>query len=77
MELVIETEDFEILVDTEDKDFTVDTLICGYCIGCYSNFKKDYLVPPHWQLLKPKTKKRAKFYKLVDKYFKVKEIINY
>ena len=74
MELIIETNEFEALVDTEDKNFKANDIICGYQIGYYSPFRQEQLIEERWNLIKIHNNKRAKFYKLVDKYYKVKQL---
>ena len=74
MELIIETNEFEALVDTEDKNFKVDDIICGHQIGYYSPLKQEQLIEEGWNIIKIHNNKRAKFYKLVDNYYKVKQL---
>ncbi len=78
MELIIQQgEEFTVKVDTEDRNFREGDIICGYVVE-FPNFEdRDAppFIPAHWFLYKVKSDKLGKFFNLVNKHYKVIEIL--
>jgi hypothetical protein len=76
MELVIQTKDFTVRVDTESKLREGD-IMCGYVkdtLNPQDNFASLY-VPAYWYLTRITSKNLGNFFTIVDKHYKVLEIL--
>ncbi len=77
MELIIQTNEFTVRVDTEARIKEGD-IMCGY-VQAFTDPEdrtKD-AIPAYWYLKRVKTKTLGNFFTVVDKHYKVTEIIAY